>query len=200
MKAFKPSEPFKLMKRPRGAMAPPAGAPRGPQRHHLLFYVSIKKKAEAGQEPAAGARLSQQRSETWKAVAMEEKEAEDMVEQQEAAKRRRRKPRSRGRFSRTKQPLPAFFLFMAQHRPELRKSNPHWTAAETAMKLGKIWHEQPEVEKEMYKQQAARLRGQKQARKAQRSGCEPGKELTAEKMTASFGRDGSCHSEDRNSQ
>lgn len=180
-------------------MAPPAGAPRGPQRHHLLFYISIKKKAEAGQEPAAGARLSQQRSETWKAVAMEEKEeAEDMVEQQEAArpskgrasdplrgarKRRRRKPRSRGRFSRTKQPLPAFFLFMAQHRPELRKSNPHWTAAETAMKLGKIWHEQPEGEKEMYKQQAARLRGQKQARKAQRSGCEPGKELTAEKMS-----------------
>lgn len=170
-------------------MAPSAGAPRRPQRDHLLFYVSIKKKAKAGQEPAAGEQPSRQRSEAFKAIAEEEKEeaeeekeeAEGTVEQHEAArpsegrasdplrgvrKRRRRKPRSRGRFSTTKQPLPAFFLFMAQHRPELQKSNPHWTAAETATKLGKRWHEQPEREKEMYKQQAARLRGQKQARRA----------------------------------
>lgn len=161
-------------------MAPSAGAPR--QRDHLLFYVSIKKKAKAGQEPAAGEQPSRQHSKDFNAIAEEEKEeAEGMVEQHEAAcpsegrasdplrgvrKRRRRKPRGRGRFSTTKQPLPAFFLFMAEHRPELRKSNPHWTAAETATKLGKRWHEQPEREKEMYKQQAARLRGQKRARRA----------------------------------
>lgn len=80
-------------------------------------------------------------------------------------KRQRRRQRKKVSFSRLKS-LPAFFLFMAEHRAQLQKSNPHWTAAETAKKLGKMWHKQPKKDKEMYKEQAERLRRKKQKRKS----------------------------------
>uniref|UniRef100_A0A663MY25 HMG box domain-containing protein n=1 Tax=Athene cunicularia TaxID=194338 RepID=A0A663MY25_ATHCN len=87
-------------------------------------------------------------------------------------KRQRRRPRKSGRLTTTKKPLSPFFLFMAQHRLELQKSKPHWTAVETAMKLGKMWHKQPEDDKEMYKKEAARLRRENKGEK-HRSGHEP---------------------------
>uniref|UniRef100_A0A8C4VAT7 HMG box domain-containing protein n=1 Tax=Falco tinnunculus TaxID=100819 RepID=A0A8C4VAT7_FALTI len=78
--------------------------------------------------------------------------------------------RSRKRlgFPTAKQPLPPFFLFMAQHRPELQKSNPRWTAVKTVKKLGKMWHKQPEDNKERYKEQAAQLRRKKHPRERRR--------------------------------
>uniref|UniRef100_A0A8C8B5N9 HMG box domain-containing protein n=1 Tax=Otus sunia TaxID=257818 RepID=A0A8C8B5N9_9STRI len=87
-------------------------------------------------------------------------------------KRQRRQQRRSGRFTTAKKQLPAFFLFMAQHRPKLQKSNPHRNAVETAMKLGKMWHKQPEKDKEMYKEEAARLRRENKGEKY-RSGHKP---------------------------
>uniref|UniRef100_A0A8V0YZV8 HMG box domain-containing protein n=1 Tax=Gallus gallus TaxID=9031 RepID=A0A8V0YZV8_CHICK len=55
-----------------------------------------------------------------------------------------------------RKPLPAFFLFMEEHRPYLQRLNPHWTAAKTAIKLGEKWHSQPQSVKDRYKEQAHR--------------------------------------------
>ncbi|CAM2104685.1 unnamed protein product [Caretta caretta] len=65
-----------------------------------------------------------------------------------------------------KRPLSAFFLFMAAHRPALKRSNPGWSMVEIAKKLGTMWHQQPDKDKEKYKQQAAQLRQKKRKGKA----------------------------------
>uniref|UniRef100_A0A663EI03 HMG box domain-containing protein n=1 Tax=Aquila chrysaetos chrysaetos TaxID=223781 RepID=A0A663EI03_AQUCH len=148
---------------------------------HLLFYITIKK-TKASQEPATSRGISKKRSEARKTMSRKErKKYEEMAKHhkpkhpkgrrsgppREARKRQRTRQRKRVRFATAKQPLPPFFLFMAQHRPGLQKSNPSWTAVETVKKLGKMWHKQPVKDKEMYKEQAAQLRRIKQKRKAQ---------------------------------
>lgn len=137
----------------RGSMARP------PRR--LVFYLSIRKKKS---------------SEGWRAVPREQQEnAEDMARKRKTEygnaenrpdslrgvrsmqlERRRRMDVNVTR----RKPLPAFFLFMEEHRPYLQRLNPHWTAAKTAIKLGEKWHSQPQSVKDRYKEQAARLRGQ----------------------------------------
>uniref|UniRef100_A0A8C4W0K8 HMG box domain-containing protein n=1 Tax=Gopherus evgoodei TaxID=1825980 RepID=A0A8C4W0K8_9SAUR len=72
----------------------------------------------------------------------------------------------RGNQTKRKRPLSAFFLFMAAHRPALERSNPGWTMVEIAKKLGTMWHQQPDKDKEVYKQKAAQLRQKKQKGKA----------------------------------
>ncbi|XP_010293970.1 PREDICTED: high mobility group protein B2-like [Phaethon lepturus] len=154
-------------------MAWPARKLRGGKRTaHLLFYISIKK-ATASQKPDTSGKVSKKRSKIWKTTAREKrKKHEEMAkhpkERTSGPPRgvRRRQQKKRVSFGRAKQPLPAFFLFMAQHRPQLQKSNPQWTAVETAKTLGKLWHKQPEKDKEMYKEKAAQLRRRKQKRPA----------------------------------
>lgn len=147
---------------------------------HLLFYITIKK-AKASQKPATSRGISKKRSETRKTKSRQErKKYKEMAKHhkpkhpkgrrsgrpREARKKQRTRQRKRVRFATAKRPLPPFFLFMAQHRPGLQKSNPYWTAVETVKKLGKMWHKQPEKDKETYKEQAAQLRRKKQKRKA----------------------------------
>lgn len=147
---------------------------------HLLFYITIKK-ANTSQKPATSKGISKKRSETRKTTSRKErKKHEEMAKHhkpkhpkgrrsgrpREVRKRQRTRQRKRVRFVTAKQSLPPFFLFMAQHRPGLQKSNPYWTAVETVKKLGTMWHEQPEKDKEMYKERAAQLRRKKQKRKA----------------------------------
>ncbi|KAJ7427951.1 hypothetical protein WISP_02543 [Willisornis vidua] len=67
------------------------------------------------------------------------------------------------RFSGRSRPLPAFFLFMAQHRKELQSAHPNWTVVQMAKRLGKMWHKLPRKEKERYMEQAERLKGQRGA-------------------------------------
>ena len=151
----------------------------GKQAAYLLFYITIKK-AKASQEPSTSREISKKRSEIRKTMSREERNKYEEVAKHHKTKhpkertsgpprgvrkRQRRRQRKRVSFTTAKQPLPPFFLFMAQHRPELQKSNPHWTAVATVKNLGKIWHKQPEKDKEMYKKQAAQLR-KKQKRKA----------------------------------
>nr|XP_009663846.1 PREDICTED: high mobility group protein B2-like [Struthio camelus australis] len=149
---------------------------------YLIFYFSFKEHAKASPQPINGKELSKKCSEKWKAMSREEKKKYEDIAKQHNAKyttartsdplrgvRRQQRKRQRKRNSLTtmKQPLPAFFLFAAKHRPALRKSNPHWTAVETVKKLGKMWHEQPEKDKATYKRQAALLRRKNQSRKQQ---------------------------------
>lgn len=133
---------------------------RPPRR--LVFYLSItKKKGTNSVKPAAG----MVSSERWRTMPGEQqKKAEGRVRKREVEYGNvENAPDSlQGvRPPQRKRPLPAFFLFMEEHRPCLQRLNPHWTAAKTAIKLGELWHSQPEGVKEMYKQRAARLRGQK---------------------------------------
>nr|XP_009477834.1 PREDICTED: high mobility group protein B2-like [Pelecanus crispus] len=154
--------------------------PGGKRTIHLLFRISIGK-GKASQEPATGREISKKRSEREKAMSREERKKHEAMAKHHKTKhpkertsgplrgvrkRQRRQQKKRVSFSTAKQPLPPFFLFMAQHRPQLQKSNPHWTVVETVKKLGKIWHKQPEEDKEMYKEQATCLRRKKQKRKA----------------------------------
>lgn len=66
--------------------------------------------------------------------------------------------------------LPAFFLFMQQHRAELQRAHPRWTAVATVKELGKMWHRQPEQDKTKYKEQAAWLRSKAEEQPATRRG------------------------------
>uniref|UniRef100_A0A8B9PMN5 HMG box domain-containing protein n=1 Tax=Apteryx owenii TaxID=8824 RepID=A0A8B9PMN5_APTOW len=146
------------------------GHPQKKLTSYLVFYFSFKENAKAGPQPVNGKELSKKCSEKWKAMSSEEKKYEDVAKQHNAkyatkgtsdplrGVRRQERKRQRNSLTTKKQPLPAFFLFTAKHRPELRKLNPHWTAVETVKKLGKMWHSQPEKDKAMYKQQAALLR------------------------------------------
>uniref|UniRef100_A0A672UVK0 HMG box domain-containing protein n=1 Tax=Strigops habroptila TaxID=2489341 RepID=A0A672UVK0_STRHB len=68
-------------------------------------------------------------------------------------KMQRRRQRKRVSFTIDKQPLSPFFLFMAKNRPKLQRSNPQLTAVETAKTLGKMWHEQSQSDREMYREQ-----------------------------------------------
>lgn len=129
----------------------------------LVISISIKR-VEPGQEPPASGNTSKQRSKR-------STSSKGRKQQQEMAKHRR-SYRSRGRrsgtprgvrrqqrrrkrvsFSGGNKPLPAFFLFMGDHYRDLNLSG-----AEMAVKLGKMWHEQPEKDKDMYKKKAAQLR------------------------------------------
>lgn len=151
----------------------------GKRSAHLLVYISIKK-VKANQKPTTRRAISKKHSKRGKATARKRRMKHEEPTKHHKAKRpkkrqsspprgvrrrQRRQQSKRVHFTMAKRALPAFFLFMAEHRPELQKSNPHWTAVETAKKLGKIWHSQPEKDKEMYKEQAARLRRKKQKRK-----------------------------------
>uniref|UniRef100_A0A8B9ISV5 HMG box domain-containing protein n=1 Tax=Amazona collaria TaxID=241587 RepID=A0A8B9ISV5_9PSIT len=80
-------------------------------------------------------------------------------------KRQRRRQKKRVSFSTDKQPLPPFFLFMAKNRRKLQRSNPQLTAVEMAKTLGKMWHQQPQSDKEMYRKQAEYLRKGKRRRR-----------------------------------
>uniref|UniRef100_A0A8C0AN17 HMG box domain-containing protein n=1 Tax=Buteo japonicus TaxID=224669 RepID=A0A8C0AN17_9AVES len=111
----------------------------------LLF--PHKPKANTSQKPATSKGISKKRSETRKTTSRKERKKHE-----EMAKHHKPK-HPKGRRSGPKQSLPPFFLFMAQHRPGLQKSNPYWTAVETVKKLGTMWHEQPEKDKEMYKEE-----------------------------------------------
>lgn len=162
-------------------MAQPAHQLSGRKRTaHLLVYISIKK-AKANQEPPTSRAIPKKGPEIREAASREKrKKPKEMAKHHETKhpkertwgpprgvrKRQRRRQRKRVHFTTAKRPLPAFFLFMAKHRPQLQKSNPHWTEVETVTKLGKMWHDQPEKDKERYKEQAARLRRRKQKRKA----------------------------------
>nr|XP_013799779.1 PREDICTED: high mobility group protein B2-like [Apteryx mantelli mantelli] len=164
-------------------MAPVSAQPkRRKLTSYLVFYFSFKENAKAGPQPVNGKELFKKCSEKWKAMSSEEKKKyKDMAKQHNAKyatkgtsdplrgvrRRERKRQRKRNSLTTKKQPLPAFFLFTAKHRPELRKLNPHWTAVETVKKLGKMWHKQPEKDKAMYKQQAALLRRKNRSRKQQ---------------------------------
>ncbi|XP_064491001.1 high mobility group protein B4 [Pseudopipra pipra] len=62
------------------------------------------------------------------------------------------------RFSGRSRPLPAFFLFMAQHRKSLQATNPRWTVVQMAKRMGKMWHKLPQRERERYMDQADRMK------------------------------------------
>ncbi|XP_071406147.1 high mobility group protein B2-like [Pithys albifrons albifrons] len=66
-------------------------------------------------------------------------------------------------FTDQSRPLPAFFLFMAQHRKELRSAHPNWTVVQMAKRLGKMWHKLPIRIKEQYMEQVECLKGQRGA-------------------------------------
>ncbi|XP_010085075.1 PREDICTED: high mobility group protein B2-like [Pterocles gutturalis] len=169
------------------------GGERSPR---LLFYISIRV-TNSSQQPPTSTETPKKRSKKRKNTSGEEgKNSEEMAEHHKTKhpKKRtsgpprgvrtgQRRQRKRVSFATDKKPLPAFFLFMEQHRPELQQSNPHWTAAETAKRLGELWHHQPEQDKEMYKEQAAGLRRRNRERSTGQgtSQGQPGTELTAER-------------------
>nr|XP_010308757.1 PREDICTED: uncharacterized protein LOC104641714 [Balearica regulorum gibbericeps] len=158
-------------------MARPARKLQGGKRAtYLLLYVSVKV-AKPSQKPATSREISKKHSKIRKTTSRQKrKKNKDVAKHHETKhpkgrasgpprgvrKRQRRQRRKRVSFPSAKQALPPFFLFMAQHRSQLQKSNPHWSVVETVKKLGKLWHKQPEDDKEMYKKQAARLRRKKQ--------------------------------------
>lgn len=74
--------------------------------------------------------------------------------------RRRQRTRSvrRRARSRKRRPLPAFFLFMKDHRPQLKCNHPDWDVIQIAKRLGVMWHQQSCEDQEKYKKEAARLR------------------------------------------
>uniref|UniRef100_A0A669PS39 HMG box domain-containing protein n=1 Tax=Phasianus colchicus TaxID=9054 RepID=A0A669PS39_PHACC len=120
---------------------------RPPRR--LVFYLCItKKKGRNSVKPAADT-VSSERQRTM--AGKHQKKAEGRVRKREmehdSLQGVRPTQRKRTNNLRTpKKPLPAFFLFMEEHRPYMQRMNPHWTAAKTAMKLGEKWHSQPEGE------------------------------------------------------
>uniref|UniRef100_A0A8C6ZDA7 High mobility group box 4 n=1 Tax=Nothoprocta perdicaria TaxID=30464 RepID=A0A8C6ZDA7_NOTPE len=135
---------------------------------YLVFYLSFKNGAKAAQPPLNGKEISKNCSEKWRAMSREEKKKyQDMAKQHNAQRattrrsdplrgvRRRQRKRQRKSLAPKKRPLPAFFLFAANHRPGLRECHPRWTAVETVKELGKMWHQQPEKDKTRYKEQAA---------------------------------------------
>lgn len=63
----------------------------------------------------------------------------------------------RKRRGRKRRPLPAFFLFMKDRRPKLKCDNPNWDVIQMAKRLGTMWHQQPNNDKENYKRKAAQL-------------------------------------------
>ncbi|XP_027759057.1 high mobility group protein B1-like [Empidonax traillii] len=62
------------------------------------------------------------------------------------------------RFSSRARPLPAFFLFMAQHRKSLQASYPNSTVVQMAKRMGRMWHKLPRREQERYMNQAERMK------------------------------------------
>ncbi|XP_009082977.1 PREDICTED: high mobility group protein B1-like [Acanthisitta chloris] len=50
-----------------------------------------------------------------------------------------------------------------RHRKELQDANPHWTVAQTAKQMGRMWRNLPEEDKEKYREQAAQLREKQSA-------------------------------------
>uniref|UniRef100_A0A8C3T973 HMG box domain-containing protein n=1 Tax=Chelydra serpentina TaxID=8475 RepID=A0A8C3T973_CHESE len=156
---------------------------KGKLSSYLLFFISFKEQYKTNQtDPALNCiELSKKCSEKWKTIPEEEKKKyEELARVHNArcvkkkksdplrgVRRSQRKRRGkRGNQTKRKRPLSAFFLFMAAHRPALRKSNPGWTMVEIAKKLGTMWHQQPDKDKEMYKQKAAQLRQKKRKGKA----------------------------------
>lgn len=131
----------------------------------LVIYISIKR-VKPGQEPPASGKTSKQRSE--RSASSKGRKKQEMAKYRRTNRSRgrrsgtprgvRRQRRRRVSFSAGNKPLPAFFLFMEEHYRDLQKSNPHLSGAEMAVKLGKMWHEQPEKDKDVYKKKAAQLR------------------------------------------
>uniref|UniRef100_A0A8C0GSG5 HMG box domain-containing protein n=1 Tax=Chelonoidis abingdonii TaxID=106734 RepID=A0A8C0GSG5_CHEAB len=157
--------------------------PKGKLSSYLLFFISFKEQYKANQTDSAlnCIELSKKCSEKWKTISEEEKKKyEELARVHNArcvkkkrtdplrgVRRSQRKRRGkRGNQTKRKRPLSAFFLFMAAHRPALERSNPGWSMVEIAKKLGTMWHQQPDKDKEMYKQKAAQLRQKKQKGKA----------------------------------
>uniref|UniRef100_A0A8C8RAW3 High mobility group box 4 n=1 Tax=Pelusios castaneus TaxID=367368 RepID=A0A8C8RAW3_9SAUR len=160
-----------------------AKTPKGKLSSYLLFFISFKEQYKANQtDPALNCiELSKKCSEKWKTIPHEEKKKyeelarvhnarcvkkkkSDPLRGVRSSQRKRRGKRS-GQTKR-KRPPSAFFLFMAAHRPALKRSNPHWTMVEITKKLGTMWRQQPDKEKEMYKQKAAQLRQKNQKGKS----------------------------------
>lgn len=189
-------------------MARTAGKkPKGKLSSYLLFFITFKeqyKTTQAAQSPNA-VELSKKCSEKWKAMSAEEKKKyEEMAKQHNAqyAKKKKSNPlrgvrrvpntRDRKKSRRTKKPLPAFFLFMADHRPALKKSNPRWTVVDVAKELGAMWHKQPEKDKDRYKQKAAQMRQKTQKKKETgMGGSQKGSQRRGKKMkeeTSDFDR------------
>lgn len=142
---------------------------------HLLLRISVKK-TETSQEPETSRKVSKKRSGRQKAMSRKGKKNSKKAARhrrprrskkrassglRRVRKRQRRQQKKRVSFNTDKQPLPPFFLFMAKNRRKLQRSNPQLTAVEMAKTLGKMWHQQPQSDKEMYKRQAKYLRKRK---------------------------------------
>lgn len=130
------------------------------QAGELVISISIKR-AEPGQEPLDTGSTSKQRSKSTSSKGRKQQREMAKYRTHRSGGRRsgtprgvrRQRRRRRVSFSLGKKPLPAFFLFMEDHYRDVNLSG-----AEMAVKLGKMWHEQPEQDKDMYKKKAAQLR------------------------------------------
>lgn len=143
-------------------MARPVYKPQGRKpADDEVVYSSIKISV-ASQEPATRRALSKRGSKRQKTTSKEKgKEHENTTKTKLYPRRVRKMQKKRPRkvrFNLVNKPLPAFFLFMAQHRLQLQKRKPHWTQVRIVKKLAEMWHHQPEKCKERYKDHAAWLR------------------------------------------
>ncbi|XP_023797041.1 high mobility group protein 1.2-like isoform X2 [Cyanistes caeruleus] len=66
---------------------------------------------------------------------------------------------------RSRRALPPFFLFMERHRRRLQRTYPNLTMVQTAKRLGRMWQRLPEEDKEMYKEEAERMKGMRVRRR-----------------------------------
>ncbi|XP_010140771.1 PREDICTED: high mobility group protein B2-like [Buceros rhinoceros silvestris] len=145
-------------------MAWPARKPQGRKSAAAVVVYIFMQITVASQEPATSRALSKRVSKNQKTTSkVKGKEHEETTKTKlpdplrGVRKTQKKRPR-RVKFNVVNKPLPAFFLFMVQHRPRLQKRVPHWTQVMIVEKLAEMWHNQPEKRKEMYKDHAAWLR------------------------------------------
>ncbi|KAF4801159.1 hypothetical protein TURU_037176 [Turdus rufiventris] len=88
---------------------------------------------------------------------------------------RRGRPLGKSVRFRSRRALPPFFVFMERHRRRLQRKYPHLTVVQTAKRLGRMWQRLPEVDKEMYKEEAELRKGRRIRRTRSRSRSRSGR-------------------------
>ncbi|XP_010023098.1 PREDICTED: high mobility group protein B2-like [Nestor notabilis] len=161
-------------------MTNPAGElPDNKEEAHLLLRIFIKK-VETSQEPETSREVPKKRSGRRKTMSRKGKKNSKKAAKCHRPRRskkkasgalrgvrktQRRRQKKHVSFITDKRPLPPFFLFMAKNRPNLQRSNPDLTAVEMAKTLGKMWHQQPQSDRDRYREQAEYLRKRKRRRR-----------------------------------
>lgn len=147
------------------------GKPKGKMTAYAYFVQTCREehKKKNPEIPVNFAEFSKKCGGRWKTMSAKEKgRFEDMAKQDKSrfdAEMKHYVPPKGGKGKKAKKdpnapkrPISGFFLFCAEHRPQIKKDNPGYGIGDVAKKLGEMWNNLPDGEKQPFMAKASKLK------------------------------------------